>query len=132
MLRYRHLWPLIKLLPPEFAHSAGLAILRLPYRVADVPADPFTWHGLTFRNRVGIAAGFDKNAVCLGGIERLGAGFVEIGTVLVEPRPGNRVRPRIARLLDIHGIWNRLRLTSHRFDAVVRNPGPWPPPPHRG
>jgi len=121
MFRYRHWWPVIKLLPPEFAHALGLTVLRLPYRIADPPADPFHWRGLTFRNRVGVAAGFDKNAVCLAGIERLGAGFVEVGTILVEPWQGNRVKPRMARLLELRGIWNRLGFTSHGLGTIARN-----------
>ena len=49
MLRYRHLWPLVKMLPPEFAHAFGLRLLNLPIRFAPAPAhEPFTWGGLTF------------------------------------------------------------------------------------
>src|SRR5262249_11749198 len=113
MLRYRHFWPIIKLLPPEFAHSAGLTLLRLPLRFAPkLLPDPFTWGGLAFRNRVGVAAGFDKNATCIRGVERLGAGFVEVGTILVSPWQGNLVSPRMKRLIDVRGIWNRLGFTS--------------------
>jgi dihydroorotate dehydrogenase len=119
MLRYRHLWPIIKRLPPEFAHRLGLLVLRLPMRLAVRPPDaPFLWRGLRFRNRVGIAAGFDKNGVCLRGIERLGAGFVEVGTVLVSPWKGNPLRPRLARLLALHGLWNRIGFTSHGLEKV--------------
>jgi dihydroorotate dehydrogenase len=121
MLRYSHVWPLIKRLPPEFAHALALAALRFPVRVAAPPADPFTWGGLTFRNRVGVAAGFDKNAACLAGVERLGAGFLEVGTVLWEPWAGNRVSPRMARLLPQRGIWNRLGFTSRGIHRVARN-----------
>ncbi|MFL5339088.1 MAG: dihydroorotate dehydrogenase 2 [Gemmataceae bacterium] len=132
MLRYHFLWPFIKRLPPEFAHAAGLNVLRLPFRVAAAPDDPLTWGPLTFRNRIGIAAGFDKNAVCLGGVERLGAGFVEVGTVLVAPWAGNQVRPRMARLVDVRGVWNRLGFTSRGLDAVVRNLARVPPAKRRG
>ena len=85
------------------------------------PDDPFTFGGLTFRNRIGIAAGFDKNAACIGGIERLGAGFVEVGTILVSPWRGNRVSPRIKRLADLHAIWNRLGFTSHGIAVAAKN-----------
>ena len=122
MLRYRHLWPIVRRLPPEFAHALGLNLLRLPVRfVPRPPNDPFTWGGLTFRNRIGIAAGFDKNAACVAGIERLGVGFVEVGTILVEPWAGNQVTPRMKRLVDLRAIWNRLGFTSHGLETVQRN-----------
>jgi dihydroorotate dehydrogenase len=107
MAWYRLARPLIQLLSPEAAHAAGLKLLQLPVRWATTPSDPFTWQGLTFRNRVGIAAGFDKNATALPGIERLGVGFVEVGTILVEPWPGNP-GPRLERLYDRTAIWNKL------------------------
>jgi len=122
MLRYRHLWPIIRLLPPEFAHAAGLNLIQLPIRLVPKPPEyPFTWNGLTFRNRVGIAAGFDKNAACVAGIERLGAGFVEVGTILVSPWQGNHVTPRMKRLVECRGIWNRLGFTSRGLDVAARN-----------
>jgi dihydroorotate dehydrogenase len=122
MLGYRHLWPLIKLLPPESAHAMGLTLLRLPIRfVPKPPDDPFTWSGLTFRNRIGIAAGFDKNAACVRGIERLGAGFLEVGTILISPWQGNPVRPRMKRLIESRGIWNRLGFTSQGLTVAAAN-----------
>jgi dihydroorotate dehydrogenase len=122
MSGYKTLWPILRLLPPELAHRAALVALALP-----IPAmgrlchDPFEWHGLRFRNRLGIAAGFDKNAVALPGIERLGAGFVEVGTILVEPWPGNGVRPRVKRLTESEGIWNRLGFPSHGLARIQQN-----------
>lgn len=122
MLRYRHLWPIIKCLPPEFAHAAGLRLLQLPVRYVSRPGDdPFTWRGLTFRNRVGVAAGFDKNAACIRGVGRLGVGFVEVGTILVSPWRGNQVRPRMKRLVDVGGIWNRLGFTSRGLAVAATN-----------
>ena len=94
MRLYDLAWLLIRRMSPERAHQLGLAALRLPKRWAATVDDPFTWRGLTFRNRVGIAAGFDKNAVALRGLERLGVGFVEVGTILVAPWAGNPDRPR--------------------------------------
>lgn len=112
-------WPLIRMLPPERAHQLGLAALRLPARWAPVVNDPFTWRGLTFRNRVGIAAGFDKNGTALAGIERLGVGFVEVGTILVAPWPGNLERPRLRRLIREKAIWNRLGFPSDGLDVIA-------------
>jgi dihydroorotate dehydrogenase len=133
MLRYRHLWPFIKLLPPELAHRLGLLCLRLPIPLAGRPPDdPFTWRGLTFRNRMGIAAGFDKNGVCLRGIERLGAGFVEVGTVLVSPWKGNLLRPRLARLTALQGLWNRIGFASHGLEKVQAHLAAFPRENRRG
>jgi dihydroorotate dehydrogenase len=133
MLRYRHVWPFVRLLPPEFAHALGLNLLKLPIRLAPRPPDdPFTFHGLTFRNRVGIAAGFDKNAACLRGIERLGAGFVEVGTILVSPWHGNRVSPRMKRLPNLHAIWNRLGFTSRGLAVAATKLGDFPRQRRRG
>jgi dihydroorotate dehydrogenase len=120
MSLYRLAWPVVRHLPPEFAHAAGLQVLRLPFRLGTQVSDPFTWHGITFRNRSGIAAGFDKNAECIRGIERLGAGFFEAGTILVEPWAGNPVAPRLSRLLAQRGVWNRLGFTSEGLAAAAR------------
>jgi dihydroorotate dehydrogenase len=122
MFRYRHWWPIVRRLPPEFAHTLGLNLLRLPVRFAPPPPnDPYSWGGLTFRNRIGIAAGFDKNAICLRGIERLGAGFVEVGTILLSPWKGNRVSPRMKRLIGQRAIWNRLGFTSRGLAVAANN-----------
>jgi dihydroorotate dehydrogenase len=133
MLRYRHFWPVIQLLPAELAHRLGLLLLRLPVSWAIRPPDaPFVWRGLTFRNRVGIAAGFDKNGVCLRGIERLAAGFVEVGTVLVSPWKGNPLRPRLARLLAVQGLWNRIGFASHGVETVRARLAAFPREARRG
>jgi dihydroorotate dehydrogenase len=129
---YRLLFPLIRLLPSEFAHRLALAALRLPVRVAAPPSDAYTWQGLTFRNRVGVAAGFDKNAECIPGIERLGAGFVEVGTVLVSPWAGNQVSPRMSRLVPQRALWNRLGFTSLGVERVKHNLAATPRAARRG
>lgn len=116
---YRFTWPLLKMLSPEAAHAFGLAMLKVPVRWAKTCNDPFAWRGLTFRNRVGIAAGFDKNAVGLRGLERMGIGFVEIGTILNNPWPGNPDRPRMERLYEQKGIWNRLGFPSEGVGRVA-------------
>ncbi len=126
MTLYRFLWPLIRLLPAEWAHNLGLQVLKLPIHWAKTVEDPFTWNGLTFRNRIGIAAGFDKNAVALRGVERLGVGFIEIGTVLVQPWPGQPDRPRLKRLLDHQAIWNRLGFPSEGVEVVEQRLARYP------
>jgi dihydroorotate dehydrogenase len=122
MSGYRMIWPILRVLPPEVAHQSALLALSLPIPAIWRPChDPFEWQGLRFRNRLGIAAGFDKNAVALAGTERLGAGFVEVGTILVDPWPGNDVRPRIKRLSEVEGIWNRLGFPSLGFKRITKN-----------
>jgi dihydroorotate dehydrogenase len=122
MMGFKTALGLMRLLPPEFAHR--LALLALQLRA--IPGspfiqDPFEWQGLQFRNRVGIAAGFDKNAVALRGIEALGAGFVEVGTILVKPWRGNQARPRVKRFKSAEAVWNRLGFPSLGLDKVRRN-----------
>lgn len=111
--------PLVRQLPAEMAHAFGLSMLKLPLRWAKTVDDPFTWQGLTFRNRIGIAAGFDKNAVALRGLERLGIGFVEVGTILVEPWAGNPDRPRLERLYKTKGIWNKLGFPNEGMEIIA-------------
>jgi dihydroorotate dehydrogenase len=124
---------IMRLAPPELAHQLALRALRLPW----LPRwrshhDPFDWHGLRFRNRVGIAAGFDKNGVALRGIESLGVGFIEVGTILVKPWRGNELRPRIKRLAPSLGIWNRLGFPSHGVESISRNLKSFPRPARHG
>jgi dihydroorotate dehydrogenase len=116
------LLPIIRLIPPELAHQWALVALRLPApRFFPAHQDPFEWHGLRFRNRIGIAAGFDKNAVALRGIESLGAGFVEVGTILLKPWPGTDARPRVKRFSRMDAIWNRLGFPSTGLATIEKN-----------
>jgi dihydroorotate dehydrogenase len=73
--------------------------------------------GLRFANAVGMAAGFDKDAVAVRGLLRLGFGFVEVGTVTPRPQPGQN-RPRIFRLETAEALINRLGFPSEGADAV--------------
>jgi dihydroorotate dehydrogenase len=110
---YEGLWPLVRCVPADLAHRLGLLVLRAPLRLGG-PAvlDPFEWRGHRFRNRVGIAAGLDKNGVALRGLARLGVGFIEVGTVLARPYAGNPQRPRMRRLVRERALWNRLGFPS--------------------
>ena len=105
-------------LGPERGHA--LALLGMSLGIAPrAPRvdDPFLWNGVDFPNRIGVAAGFDKNAVGLRGLAAIGAGFAEIGTILTRPWAGQPLRPRMARLPAERGIWNRLGFPS---DGVAR------------
>jgi dihydroorotate dehydrogenase len=79
---------------------------------------PATVMGLRFPNRVGLAAGLDKNGECLAAWEHFGFGFVEIGTVTPRPQPGNP-RPRMFRLPEHQAIINRLGFNNHGMEAMA-------------
>src|ERR1700730_11583211 len=92
------LLPLLRRIDPERAHNLALYALRLG--LAGRATDPddaglaVDALGRRFTNPIGLAAGFDKNAVAVSALMRLGFGFVEIGTVTPHPQPGNP-RPRL-------------------------------------
>ena len=80
--------------------------------------DPVELMGLRFPNRVGLAAGLDKNADHLDALGALGFGFVEVGTVTPKPQPGNP-RPRIFRLPEAGAIINRMGFNNAGVDHLV-------------
>jgi len=118
------LLPLLRLVDAERAHAIALAALRLGLVGCDrTPDDPrLAVHALgrTFANPIGLAAGFDKNAVALRPLMRLGFGFVEAGTVTPRPQPGNP-RPRLFRLAEDAAVINRLGFNNAGIDAYCRN-----------
>lgn len=75
--------------------------------------------GLDFPNRVGLAAGFDKNAADIDALGRLGFGFIEVGTVTPRPQPGNP-RPNLFRLVEDEALVNRLGFNNEGAVAAVR------------
>ena len=76
--------------------------------------------GLKFPNRVGLAAGLDKNARCIDGLGAMGFGFVEVGTVTPLAQPGNP-KPRLFRLPEARALINRLGFNNDGLDAFVAN-----------
>ena len=134
MVLYRLMRPFFFLLPPEVAHGLALAGLEAAWRTgllrAPRDAKPVEVMGLSFPNRVGLAAGMDKNARHVRAWGALGFGFVEVGTVTPLPQPGNP-RPRLFRLPESEALINRLgfnnegaaaaaaRLARHRSGGVV-------------
>ena len=80
--------------------------------------------GLNFKNPIGLAAGFDKNAEYLRELESLGFGFVEIGTVTPKAQPGNP-RPTLFRLPKDYGLINRMGFNNEGVDAVKRKLEDW-------
>ena len=127
---YRTFRPLLFRLDPELAHSLSLNLLRLtgllpPLRWAvrrALSADrgtPVEAFGLTFPNAVGLAAGYDKDAIAWRGLACLGFGHLELGSVTPGPQPGNP-RPRIFRLADERSLINSLGFPSRGADFVLR------------
>ena len=117
------LTPLLRLIDAETAHGLALRALRLGLAGSAEVVDPrFAVHamGLSFRNPLGLAAGFDKNAEALAPLARLGFGFVEAGTVTPRPQAGNP-KPRMFRLPAAHAIINRMGFNNGGVDAFVAN-----------
>ncbi len=119
--------PLLFALDPETAHEATFAALDASARagIAQLTAarpvsDPVDVMGIRFPNRVGLAAGLDKNAAHLTGLATLGFGFLEAGTVTPRPQPGNP-KPRMFRLPEAGAIINRLGFNNGGVDAFVAN-----------
>ncbi len=114
-------------LDPETAHDLTLsAIARtqgtpLQCAYANTPvSDPVTLAGLRFPNRVGLAAGLDKNARCIDGLGAMGFGFVEVGTVTPLAQGGNP-KPRMFRLPQANALINRLGFNNGGLEAFIAN-----------
>jgi len=111
-------------LDPETAHDLALRGLRAGFAGADhTPDDPILAvqaFGRTLRNPVGLAAGFDKNAVAVNPLGRLGFGFVEAGTVTPRPQAGNP-RPRLFRLPEDRAVINRMGFNNGGIDTYLAN-----------
>ena len=127
LLPYSLARPFLFGLDPETAHELTLQSLALaqgtPLRWAYANPfvdDPITLAGLTFPNRVGLAAGLDKNARCIDGLGGIGFGFIEVGTVTPKPQPGNP-KPRMFRLTQANALINRLGFNNDGLDAFITN-----------
>ncbi len=111
-------------LDAETAHEVTIAMLsRLP-RTAGVMmggrwAAPRTVMGIDFPNPVGLAAGLDKNGECIRAWDRLGFGFIEVGTVTPRPQPGNP-KPRMWRLPEQQALINRLGFNNKGVDYLLK------------
>jgi dihydroorotate dehydrogenase len=114
-------------LDPELAHDLTLGAIA---QAQNTPArclwsapridDPVTVAGLRFPNRVGLAAGLDKNGRCIDGLGAMGFGFIEVGTVTPKAQPGN-ARPRMFRIPERQALINRLGFNNDGLDAFVAN-----------
>jgi len=131
---YRYLRPLIFRLQPETAHDLTLQLVRLAGNIRfskwiltqlyKPPSKPVQAFGLTFKNPVGLAAGYDKDALAIKGLAALGFGHVEVGTVTPKPQPGNPP-PRVFRLPEDEAVINRLGFPSRGSEFVQRQLNPY-------
>jgi dihydroorotate dehydrogenase len=106
---------------PERAHHLGFRAIRAARPVLGrlgTPGTPVQALGLTFPHVLGLAAGFDKNAVGIDALAALGFGHVEVGTVTGEAQPGNP-RPRLFRLPEDRAVVNRMGFNNDGAEAVA-------------
>jgi len=121
-LSYALLRPWLFGMDAETAHEKtlhALASTQWAYAQKQVQ-DPVVLAGLRFPNRVGLAAGLDKNAQCIDALAALGFGFVEVGTVTPKGQPGNP-KPRMFRLPHANALINRLGFNNEGLAAFVQN-----------
>lgn len=119
--------PLLFRLPTEMTHHLCMQITDL---IGCLPSsmqpasqqadDPVELMGLHFPNRVGLAAGLDKNARHIDGLAALGFGFIELGTVTPLPQPGND-KPRLFRLPAAEALINRFGFNNDGLEAFITN-----------
>ena len=116
------LMPLMRGLDAETAHGVALKALAAGLAGRDTGTDDPVLateaFGLRFRNPIGLAAGFDKDAVAVLPLMRLGFGFVEAGTVTPRPQPGNP-RPRLFRLAEDAAVINRMGFNNGGLDGYL-------------
>lgn len=120
-MAYSAFRPALFTLDPERAHKLALDAARLYGRLPGPPlgGPAVNLMGLRFPNRVGLAAGFDKNAEAVDGLGKLGFGFIEVGTVTPRPQTG-QPRPRVFRLPRSGALINRLGFPNHGAAVVAR------------
>jgi len=131
---YKLVKPLLFSMDPETAHhtvSGGLRsfcklwggkyLLKATYGFEHTSLERQVF-GLTFRNPIGLAAGFDKNAEYVEELAALGFGFIEIGTVTPRPQPGNE-RPRLFRLVNDRALINRMGFNNQGVDVAATRLG---------
>jgi dihydroorotate dehydrogenase len=127
---YKFLRSLLFRLDPETAHQLTLQALRFAgnfppsnwfltqlYKSLPKPVHAF---GMRFKNPVGLAAGYDKDAIAIRGLSTLGFGHLEVGTVTPRPQPGN-ARPRVFRLLEDEAVINRMGFPSRGAAFMVKS-----------
>lgn len=121
---YSLLRELLFLLPPELSHHTALRSLKLAYKLGlngkaePILSKPVEVMGIQFPNRIGLAAGLDKNGEFIDALASCGFGFIEVGTVTPRPQPGNP-HPRLFRLKSAKAIINRMGFNNHGLDYFL-------------
>lgn len=117
----------IKYLPPELAHSLSLISLKILHNLLILKffykkpkPKPYSFLNLHFKNKLGTAAGLDKNGDYIDCLGALGFGFLEVGTVTPLPQNGN-LKPRIFRVFDENAVINRLGFNNKGIDHLLNN-----------
>ncbi len=119
------MWPLLRAglhaLQPETAHSVAIRSLGFVPRLfkPEQLGTKYTCMGLTFPNRIGLAAGFDKNGDHLNHLAKLGFGSIEIGTITPLPQQGSAM-PRLFRLPTLNGLINRMGFNNLGVEHAAR------------
>jgi len=128
---YHLLRPILFLLPAEKAHYITLWLFKnalkfpvirtfLPIYKKNKKVAPIEIMGILFKNRIGLAAGFDKNAAYINEMAQLGFGFIEVGTVTPQPQIGN-AKPRLFRLKKDEALINRMGFNNAGLIEVLNN-----------
>ena len=123
----RLIFNILKFFPPEAAHLIALHSLKLIYKIRLInfffntknPSNPYSLDNIIFKNRLGVAAGLDKNGDYIDCLGALGFGFIEVGTVTPIAQTGNP-KPRIFRLFNENAIINRLGFNNKGVDHLVK------------
>ncbi len=120
-------------LDPEQAHALTLSALRITHYISPAhwilektfyaPPKPVEAFGLTFKNPVGLAAGYDKDGLTIRGLAALGFGHIEIGTVTPRPQSGNP-KPRVFRLVEDEAVINRMGFPSRGSEFLQHKLNP--------
>lgn len=119
---------IFKFLPPELAHTISLNSLNLIFKInllslvsKKIPKnESFNFLGMNFKNRLGTAAGLDKNGDFIDSLGELGFGFLEVGTVTPIAQKGNS-KPRVFRVYEDEAIINSLGFNNKGVDYLVEN-----------
>ncbi len=129
MLYQKILKPLFFLMDPEKAHYMAMDLFSLSCKIPGVRSylkrkNAFSREGVQvagihFPNKIGLAAGFDKNGKWMHELALLGFGHIEVGTVTRLPQPGND-KPRLFRLPDNNALINRMGFNNDGVDALVK------------
>jgi len=123
--------PLFFIFNAEFIHNISLSLVNLLYFIPGIKLISkkifclederlsFKFENIKFKNKIGLAAGFDKNAEHLDVLETFGFGHVEVGTVTPKPQSGNE-KPRLFRLSSDKALLNRMGFNNDGVDAVIK------------